>query len=164
MRYEKGFTLVELLVALFVVTTAFTAIAALMSQNIRSSTFTETQLQAVFLAQEGVEIVRNIRDDNVKAGRNWNEGLGNGEYAVQYDVRELLTGGEHEEVLMITEDGFFTYDQGDSTGFRRVVEILSTLDEESEQHLRVTSRVTWQSPGGEEENVVVETRLYDNSF
>jgi prepilin-type N-terminal cleavage/methylation domain-containing protein len=160
---QQGFTLIELLIALFIISTSFTGIVALMSQNIRSSAFAETQLQAVFLAQEGVEIVRNLRDDNTRNELSWNHGLFPGTYGVQYDRRELLVG--QEEALLRTDAlGFFTYDSGEETRFKRAVTIGMFEDMDATSYLRVIADVTWLDSGGGEENVRVETRLYDNAF
>jgi prepilin-type N-terminal cleavage/methylation domain-containing protein len=61
---EKGFTIIEVIIAIFILTVgvlgAFSAIQmiAAFTSNVSS------RLAAVYLAQEGIENVRNIRDSN----------------------------------------------------------------------------------------------------
>lgn len=59
---KKGFSLVETLVALFVFSIAVTATMAVMSQGVSSITNSKNKITASFLAQEGIEYFRNIRD------------------------------------------------------------------------------------------------------
>jgi Tfp pilus assembly protein PilV len=60
----KGQGLVEIIVALAVMVIGLTAILALTSQNLAVGRESERRLIATNFAREGVEIVRNIRDDN----------------------------------------------------------------------------------------------------
>src|SRR3989344_6798261 len=60
----RGFTLVEVIVAIFVVTVGIGGVFAFLQSTLFSGITLENQLIAPYLAQEGVEIVRNIRDTN----------------------------------------------------------------------------------------------------
>lgn len=62
---NDGFNLAELLVAVSVLVIAITAIMNLVISNINVQSKNEDYLVASMLAQEGLELVRNIRD------RNW---------------------------------------------------------------------------------------------
>jgi hypothetical protein len=64
----------EAIVAIFVITTGLVGILSLVSQTIASSTFSKDKLIAAYLAQEGIEIIRNIRDTNWLGEQVW-EGL-----------------------------------------------------------------------------------------
>lgn len=71
----KGFTLLEVLVAVFVLTIgvlgAFTVV-----QNITFySQMISSKLTATYLVQEGIELVRNRRDSNWLARVPWDQGL-----------------------------------------------------------------------------------------
>ena len=60
----RGFTLVESLVAIWFLTLAIVAPMSLASQSLNSAYYSRDQIVAFQLAQEGIESVRQIRDDN----------------------------------------------------------------------------------------------------
>lgn len=60
---KKGFTLLETLVAVALLTTAVASAIAIVSKSIQSATYTRDQMIASFLASEGIELVRAVRDD-----------------------------------------------------------------------------------------------------
>jgi hypothetical protein len=62
MRIGQG--LIEMMIALVVLTTGLAAALALATSNISAGRESELRLKASNLAREGVEIVRNIRDSN----------------------------------------------------------------------------------------------------
>ncbi len=64
---KRGFTLVETLVAITIVVVGVTAPLAVSSRNIQASLYARNQLIGTFLAQEGIELVRNIRDRDLLA-------------------------------------------------------------------------------------------------
>ena len=70
-----GFTLVETLVAIFVIVTALTAAYSAAQASLKSSTRARDQVVAFYLAQEGFELVKNVRDSNVQARLDWLDGL-----------------------------------------------------------------------------------------
>lgn len=61
-KYKSGFTLVETLVAIIIFTTSVLALMVVLSNNLSSINYAKKKLGAVFLAQEGLEYMRNIRD------------------------------------------------------------------------------------------------------
>jgi Tfp pilus assembly protein PilV len=64
-REEGGFTLVETLVAISLLTIAIVAPIALTAQSLSTAYYARDQITAFYLAQEGIEIVRSVRDSNV---------------------------------------------------------------------------------------------------
>ena len=57
-----GFTLVEILVSLSIFSIALTAIFYLLTSNLKEASLIENNFIASGLVQEGMEVVRNIRD------------------------------------------------------------------------------------------------------
>ncbi|MBM3283921.1 prepilin-type N-terminal cleavage/methylation domain-containing protein [Candidatus Gottesmanbacteria bacterium] len=72
---EKSFTLLEVMMAIFVLTIAVGASYILIQKTFIASSLTQSKLVAYYLAQEGVENVRNIRDTNWLNDVPWNEGI-----------------------------------------------------------------------------------------
>ncbi len=66
-----GFTLIETLVALALITAALIGSFALAGRSIVSAKFFKSRLVAFNLAAEGLEIVRHLREDNVIRGHHW---------------------------------------------------------------------------------------------
>lgn len=64
----RGFSLGEVLLAGFVLTVGLLAISALMGKSLKNSFETRDTIVAVLLAQEGVELVRNVRDNDFADG------------------------------------------------------------------------------------------------
>lgn len=69
-----GFTLVETLVAVAIFATSVTGLISITARGINDNVFVKNKLMASYLAQEGVEIVRNMRDSAILPENNvpWN--------------------------------------------------------------------------------------------
>src|SRR5580704_9830149 len=61
---KSGFTLVELLVAMSILSLAILATFGAVSNNLRASNFAQDQVTAYYLADEGIEYIHNLRDEN----------------------------------------------------------------------------------------------------
>ena len=72
---NKGFTIIESLVAIAILILAITGAASAIQTGISSYIFSKDQIIAFYLAQEGLEQVRNIRDENGLKGQNWLTGI-----------------------------------------------------------------------------------------
>jgi Tfp pilus assembly protein PilV len=75
MMDQRGQTLIELMAAVFVITTGLLGVLGLTTANVRSETTAVMRLTAFNLAREGVEFARNMRDSNWLSGLPWNTGL-----------------------------------------------------------------------------------------
>ncbi|MBX4181432.1 prepilin-type N-terminal cleavage/methylation domain-containing protein [Candidatus Parcubacteria bacterium] len=75
MRSKKGFTVIESLVAIAILVAAITGAMAAVQSGLSSYTFSKDQIIAFYLAQEGFEQIRNIRDENHLSSRNWLYGV-----------------------------------------------------------------------------------------
>ena len=61
---KTGFALIELIVTFAILTTGITAALALITQSLKSSYYVRNQTIASYLAVEGLELVKNKRDEN----------------------------------------------------------------------------------------------------
>jgi type II secretory pathway pseudopilin PulG len=69
---DKGISIIEILVAIFIIVVALTSLLGLITFSFKTSTLTKEINQANSLAQETIEAVRNFRDGTI-----WNvDGLG----------------------------------------------------------------------------------------
>lgn len=84
---NKGFTLLEVLAAIFILTMGIGGAFVLVSQTAVSSQLASAKLTASYLAQEGIENIRNIRDSNflkIHKGETagWLDGLADSEVSI----------------------------------------------------------------------------------
>lgn len=64
MRNQSGQTLVELVISMALILIVITAVTILTVKGLQNSQFSRNQVQATKLAQEGIEKMRTIRDNN----------------------------------------------------------------------------------------------------
>ena len=72
---NKGFTIVESLIAITILVLAITGATSAIQTGISSYTFSKDQIIAFYLAQEGFEQIRNIRDENGLRNIEWLAGI-----------------------------------------------------------------------------------------
>lgn len=76
---QKGFTIIETVVAIAILAIAVVAPLTLAQRSLNAGVYAREQVTAFYLAQEAVEYVRNIRDNNglnsVVGYNNWLSGL-----------------------------------------------------------------------------------------
>ncbi len=81
LKLNKGFTLLEVIIAIFIISVGVGGVAKIMPSLIAGTSVSQSRLVVAYLAQEGVEIVRNIRDTNWLEDHNrgdstpWDEGF-----------------------------------------------------------------------------------------
>ena len=86
---KNSFTLLEVILAITVLTLAIGGSFVLVSQAIASVSAVQSKLIASYLVQEGIEIVKNIRDTNWLKIQPWDQSLEEGDYGVYYDDLSL---------------------------------------------------------------------------
>ena len=142
-KTAPGFTLVEVLVVLFIVSFGLVGILSLIVQNIQSQNYNKNGLVAYQLAQEGNELIRRVRDSNWKAGVKFDTGLEDDNYIMDYqDSLPIHYGGNLSETkLKKDQAGFYVHDSNLTTdsGFTRLFRISSSTS----NMLRINSVVTW---------------------
>lgn len=96
---KDGFTLTEVLIGIMILTVAIVAATNLLVGLVNSNQNNLTTMQAYYLAQEGIEGVRNIRDTNWLHNTNW---LGKG--AEELWGVSFKEGGEYS--INLRDDAF----------------------------------------------------------
>ncbi|MCH8244688.1 prepilin-type N-terminal cleavage/methylation domain-containing protein [Patescibacteria group bacterium] len=166
---QKGFTLIEVLAASFIIIMGVGGAMALIQQSISFTSNAALQLEASYLAQEGMEIVRNIRDTNLLkihkgVGGNWTDGLidpdgdGTNECAIgcQSDyAQSFLTA--YQDTLLQFSNGFYSHIPSTTDSiFKRKITVTS-LDPDI---LEVLVEVMWEERG-RSHTVKAATKLYN---
>ncbi len=157
LKEEKGFTILELIIAVFVLTVGIIGAYVAVQSPLHYANVYKDQLVASYLAQEGVELVRNIRDTNWLQGfeaDDWKAGLVasagfdgcDSDYFCEVDYNDTallssLVAASSGYKLRLDDNNFYNYDAGDDlTNFRRKITITPEVYE-GEERLRVTVSV-----------------------
>ncbi|MCA9363679.1 type II secretion system protein [Candidatus Kaiserbacteria bacterium] len=176
----RGFTLVESLIAITILLIVIISPMTIAARGLQSSFFANDQITAVYLAQESIEAVQKLRDENIIDVANggggetstwawvddptidscWN--ITGCDFNPETDDFEDCAGGC---VLQInpdadTEEHRYGYEIGwDNSQYSRVV----TMVDYEEDGVQLTATVSWNATlfGGERE-VVLQTWLYDH--
>lgn len=155
---KKGFTLIEVIIAISIIVVGIISCISLISSSISGVTIGKSKIIAAGLAQEGVEIVRNIRDNNwtnyKRTIDTWRDGLGEGNWLVQYNGQSLISYSITK--LKKDSNGFYQYANGVNTEFYRKINISYI----GNNQIKVLSEITWQEKG-KNQSIQIENRLYN---
>jgi len=133
---NKGFTLIEVLLSVFIITVAVLGLYNGISYSFNSIEKAKDKFVAAYLAEEGIELVKNIRDSNFVANKaDWKEGLTHcsGGYGCRIDYNDAAlveNDGTGEKTPLWTDNGFYNYTaSGTKTIFSRKIVISGVNDD-----------------------------------
>lgn len=161
----------ESIMAISIITIGLLGVSSLVIQNAKVRGVNRNQLIASMLAQEGLELTRNLRDKNwirriSDPSLEWDEWVTDGStpatFTIDYESDTTASGRPDHSVnslsdngarLYINGNGFYTHDSTGATltKFRRLISARDNGD-----HLAVSATVSWASG-----DYVAETYLYD---
>lgn len=160
-KEEKGFLLMEAVMAIFIIGASLIVFITVLSRTFQFEFRNRDYAAASGLAQEGVELVRNIRDNNWKEGDMAFDGS-TGTFRFpddgcwQMDYKNDRYSCSPNRYLLLDGDYFYEYDSGNSTKFRREI----TISDGGDGKKNVESKVIWTPPGtANETNITVKDTL-----
>jgi len=150
---NRGFTIIEVAVSIFILAVAIIGIYSAFSIVIVLALDNSDRFIASYLAQEGMEIIRNIRDADWIAGNYWgtsfpDECFDNG-CEVDYTT---VSGGINSwpsvgkgNYLYIDNNGFYSYNtiSENPTKFKRKIKIEEDYVGIDKSIMKVSVEVTW---------------------
>ena len=172
---QKGFTLIEMVITISVVSVGIIGAFIAVQQGIVAVDYANSRFTAALLAQEGVEIIKNIRDTNlleynyISSGTPWNEGIVVGDFEVQYTDPQLIDpvltslicspncSADNLRFLKKSVSGFYNYSTGDDTRFKRIIHIESP----NADQMDATIIVYRKKRGGGYYNISLLQHLYN---
>lgn len=171
---NRGFSLLETVIALGILVVGIGGAVGLVAQSLASIEAIKNKVISANLAQEGIEVVRNLRDENWLNDVHWRgEGGGialnfDGDYRVQYNATALIS--YLDAPLQVNSAGYYgyngqtfnaqTFSGGSDTVFKRKLTISTVTKADGTQVMKVVSRVDWTEKG-RAKFIEIEDRLYN---
>ncbi|HHD92305.1 MAG TPA: prepilin-type N-terminal cleavage/methylation domain-containing protein [Candidatus Portnoybacteria bacterium] len=164
----RGFTLLETIIAITIIAVTSIALVGLGASTSKQGSYLINKTIATHLAQEGLELVRNIRDtDTITSSTPWDKGInsitsGTINYNSSPTLNNIPSNPSNVKVcgntcrLYFDANGFYTHTiTGNPTNFYRMINVVSgaTVD-------TITSEVKWIDHG-KSYTIKVTTKLYD---
>lgn len=163
---KKGYLLIESMLAITVILVGLLGIFSLLSQSLSLNRVIADRYVASYLAGEGLEVVKNIIDNNVLAGDPWNSGLSAGKYQFDYvaDKVGIDCGSSCDQGFYFdTNKKVYSYASGgQKTNFVRAVVLEPLIDKNGlVQAIKVNSIVNWPARGGGRFTINLEDHFYN---
>ncbi len=138
-QLQKGFSFVEVIISLFVLSVGFLGIVNLSMVTLQNSYLQRDAIVASMLVQEGMELVYNVRDTNLAKSDTAFTNMSGGTYRISFESSSLTSGSYQ---LSLDNSGFYGYSGVTPTKFSRKI-IIEDISGGSVQSRRVTSVVVW---------------------
>jgi len=173
---QKGFTLVETLVAITILIVAVIVPMRVASQSVKTAGLSREQFTAIYLAQEGIEGIIALRDDDALNGGNtwsWYNNLSsackNGSTGCSIEPTDssiISCAGNACQFYLDTDgssDSYFTHQssEGDLSPYTRTIVVTETVND---TEVLVTSTVSWTSTYLRDTISVVEQTVLFNLY
>lgn len=175
-KFKKGFTLVETLVAITVLLLVVIGPMTIAQKGIQNAQYANEQFTAVFLAQEAIEAMRQLRDDMALDAYHgdatvdtldWSPNCTNGCIYNSRNHTNLFsscTGGTCSKLYVDSNSGEYSHDSSDpQSPFSRIV-TLDTTQAAATGGVKVTVDVSWNGRifNNTTRHVILQTYIYDH--
>jgi prepilin-type N-terminal cleavage/methylation domain-containing protein len=145
-KKERGFTLLEMLISILIISIGVSGVYMAVAKYARDTQTERESFMAAYLCQEGIEIVRNLRDFNLVSGAVWKNGLtscGTGCEA-DYHTPTTLSAWTTGSILYINQTtGLYEYTSSTvPTSYKRKIVIDNTTNTNI---LSITVYVYWEN-------------------
>lgn len=167
----SGFTLIEAMVAISLLTVAIVAPMALATQSLSSAYYARDQVTAFYLAQEAIESIRAIRDSQIlqiaqSSGESINLfgpiPLGGQPFTIdarKTDPASSITLCNGPCPPLQTDGSLYGYEGGwTNTNFTRTV--TATLIPGTQDEIRISVTVTWKTQSIKERSFTISSDFY----
>jgi len=154
-KNKGGFSIAEVMISSFVLVVGLTAIISLLIENIKQSSDVRSSIIASQLAQEGVELVRNIRDNNLVnrddflnnlPDSNEDDCIIDAVYGLNKGNGPSTCGSYDTKLYMNNSLGFYGHSGSTYSGFRRKIIFSDYRDSSGDgivDNFSIVSMVVW---------------------
>lgn len=180
-QLSTGFTLIETLIAISLLMIAIVAPMSLAEQSLMSAYYARDQITASYLAQEGIEAVRAVRDGNILQEALWNSSSSGSppDLFAGIPIGGYFTIDAHtnpptlaacssnpcstSESTLRTDGELYGYDSTwTPTNFQRVASATVVRYDSNNipQEIRVTVTVTWRTGSYQTRSIALSDNFY----
>lgn len=167
---KRGQLMIEAIVAITVLVIGLVGVFTLLSQSFRYNRYVADDYTAIYLAAEGIEVVKNLLDANTLSRRPWGCGFADGSYELEYytaynsdppdcnNPYAALQVNQSRKLNLRSSNGVYAYTGGSGwspTGFTRTV-IIKILLSGPTREIQVNSIARWKDG-----SVNLEDRFFD---
>lgn len=173
-KLNRGFTLVETLVAIAIFTTSVLGLMLVLAAGIYNTNYAKNKITASYLAQEGIEYIRNMRDTyslyTADTGKDWNNfkaklascNLG-GECGFDgsvsmFDNSFIFRCSSRSCKLYVNNGGYDTNADGADSGFARKIWMYANPIYPDE--VKIFSSVSW-TQNSSDYNITFSENLFN---
>jgi prepilin-type N-terminal cleavage/methylation domain-containing protein len=163
---NRAFTLIEVIISIFIILVGILGVFFATQSIISYITLSNSKLTASYLAQEGIELVRNMRDNNwLEVGSpSWDTGLTNCSAGCEIDYNDSNFTAYSGNFLKIESvSGLYGYEAGAQTKFKRKIEIIPVDNVPADginDILEITVSIEWSERGGNY-SIEAKEKLYN---
>ena len=151
-KARRAFTLVETLVAISILLLALAGPMSIAARALSSAYYARDEVGAYYLAQEGIEYVRAVRDQNFLTSSPWLAGLDSSAgsdkdcitFSCMVDVPNFshsVCSGVCSKLLVTSSGGLYNKASGAESPYTRVL----TIEPVSANEVAVKVTVSWMS-------------------
>ncbi len=152
---NKGFTLIETIIAISLLTVGVAGSFSLMQKVTSFASVSSSQFTASYLAQEGIEIIRNIRDTNYLKKIAWDNNIV-AATSYQLDYRSSVFPDATCGTYLRHNGNFYICSTDTSSKFRRQI----IIEKPALDKMVVSVEVSWSERGAVYKRVA-QTELYN---
>ena len=172
-KLSDGFTLVETLVAISIFTVSIMALMSVLAQGTADTRYAKQKIVATYLAQEGIEYIRNMRDTYVlypATSNDWNKFNAkltpcNSGNECGFDSSKLVTDNafifkcSSGDCKLYIDNGSYNTSVGTDSGFVRKIEANPILNNEGTiiDGIKFFVTVSWTQGSGNKSIVFSES-------
>ena len=165
---SKGFTLVETLVAISIFTVSILGLMSVLASSISNTHYAKQKMVASYLAQEGIEYIKNMRDTSILygSGNPWNQfksdfsPCNDQDHACGFTkplpFNVSICSSLNDCKLYVNDGGYDTNPVGANSGFVRKI-WMTTI---GANEIKIFSNVSWTQGSGSH-NITFSDNLFN---
>ena len=150
---EKGFTLIEVFIAISILSIGVVGAFGVLPKMIKNQAMNADAFLASQIANQGMELTRNLRDSNWLKEQDWDTGLTACGSGCEIDYNDTALQTNQNRFLQKDTNGFYNYETGANSKFKRKITIQEIVP-----ILNVKVEVSWNGNGSP---FLIEENFYD---